>query len=246
VDHQSKEAEQDRLRTENQQLQSLILQGKMVAPVVELAFRTSASEPAGEHMSELDAWQATQPTSRVPKPVGFMPRLVRAALFPHAEPDTLFHYIGDISVRTARLGYGVRLQVRDDGSIVPSGLSPQQPKSTEVHLLDNSGVIINISFTQNLDALQVFQSVLRQYEHKRAPIVMRSFITSPNCSNQQLLSISGGNVGRLTFFLDDARQIAVTALLKSSPVTTEDKGTTYEWSFAEPPHLEVTLPGGLH
>lgn len=242
---QAAENERQRLRTENQRLQSLMLQGKTVTPVVELAFQTQAGEAESRYVREYTAWESGLRPGQLPKPIGFVPRAVRKALFPRAAPDRIFRFIGMITIRTARPEWAVAVRIRDDGSILPLG-SSVQPENAMVRLLNHSGVVMEVTLAKELDALQLFQSVVRHYEHNRAPIVMRIYTPQPHQVVSQALRESNGAVGRVTVFLDDSRQIGVTALLRTGSTTIGDGETTVEWIFAEAPHLEVTLPGGLY
>lgn len=228
------------LRRENDELKMVALLGRTVRPVIEVALETGAPLSFGESQEEEAAWNDGGSPGALPRPLGFIPSSVRALLFPGARPDPLMDILGKFDTRTARGDIRFAFHVLKDGTVRQS-TTPLQIESfnTRIYEKDIPAVEFRITVRNMLNAIDVYQAVLGAYDDNTAPLVITGNV--PTEGQECAAQMAKPRRGRLTVFLDDNRQFAVTALLREVPRECKKSPEEWRWMFAEPP--KITLSG---
>jgi hypothetical protein len=236
------EMQQQQLRLENQRLQTLALQGKKVVASVRFAFDSGDAKVGDGAFDEQQVWEETRNQAELPAAIGFIPSRLRRSLFPKAKPEPLLRYLGDIWLQTGRHDTNLVFQVRSDGTV----RDERRCKRVEVGVIDNPKASLVVEGDDTLDALGLFHSFVRAHEEKLAPVRIRVFTNSPDSRvNPSEVEQFRSRRGRVTFFLDEAKQLAVTAMIRGASIEDDDGDRIYKWEFSEPPYLDILLPGGM-
>ena len=207
-----------------------------VSPSVRITIQTTAPDIQEDFAKEERAWKETRGSKAGSRlPIGFIPAKFRAALFPSAEPD-LFGSIGEIRLRTAQLR--VDLGVLKDGSVF-SGVLGRKCNNADTEFSGRSVFTLDIEISDSLDQLELFHEVVLGYKNKVNPLRVCVYKNGPERSElkpQELRDFCRRG-GRIEFFLDDHKQVAVGAQVHGSSITIEGNRREYAWEFSEAPQL---------
>lgn len=235
-------AAQEALAAENRALQSLVLEGKTVAPTYAISIETAKKDVSMKLLDEQSRWEDAGALAKVPPPIGYMSMNLRAFMFAGARPEPLLRYLGEVVIGDRP---SARFRVRDDGS-VQTGAS--QPTTTQFQELFIPGSIATIeaSVSERIDSLEIYYSMLRLYDRGRPALRVRVFGADQGPDTAQAgRPLSPASEGRLTVFLNDKRQLALTGRIRLNETLRAQGEIDYRWHFAEAPRVEVFRRGGL-
>jgi hypothetical protein len=148
--------------------------------------------------------------------------------------------LGSFDTRTARGDIRFAFHALSDGAALAT-MTPLQIASlnTTIYEKDAPAVKFRFTVTSTLNAIDVYQAVVGAYDNNTAPLVITANL--PAEGGQGCAAQTGApRRGRLTIFLDDNRQLTVTALLKEAPRDCEQSPGEWRWIFAEPPKIALS------
>jgi hypothetical protein len=241
-DHSKSEEAQRHLRDENNQLKSLMLAGRSVAPTVKIIFIAPAPMSSKNDSNEERLWIDSGRPMRLPHALGYVPSSTRRELFSGASPEPLLKMLGDVDFRVSPV-FRFMFAVHEDGTATTfTTTMDQHSLRTEVLNVGDEPRAIKFTLKVNttLDSIKLFDSLVRDFDQKEALLAVRVFTRT--CSPQYMKDTKGhSRIARVFVSLDEADDVSATALLRESNKVCQSDGTTsYEWQFRDPPELVVS------
>ncbi len=195
-DHMASEAAERHLRYQNDVLKALILSNKRVSPLVRIVIGTDSPLDTTPANAELTQWMKGGAMAAQPKPIGFVPSLVRAEIFRGAQPRTVLtteneaiavppalQSLGYVDLRASEDRLRFQFSVGTDGSALWARPGARlQRLETSVFELPNRkrAVVFEFTVSDPLEALELFHSFDRSYEQGSSLLVLR--VATPSCS----------------------------------------------------------------
>jgi len=246
--HESKSraaAEKQELTKKNEELQTLILADKSVSPTIRFMWDTQNPSISENFAAEEIRWDETRDAAELPRAIGFFPSTLRSHVFPAAEGENTFGYLGSIEFRTGLPSIRPSFRVRRDGAIRSSGLRSSKVHRVAVNVYQSSIVSFDTELPERIDASVVFQSLVLAYENERSPLVIHAYgVDDSHQVVKKLSSRFKGLSGKLTVFLNAERTLGVTSLLRGRAVSAQKSSLIFEWDFTQRPYIDHISPGG--
>jgi len=237
--------EERKLNQRNELLQSLILFEEAGTPFIRFMWETDDPRIGADWIEEERLWNEGRNHKELPRAIGFFPARVRSELFPNAEPDNLFGYIGAVEVRTGHPSFRPIFRVRRDGTVRNAGQQISRIEQVFMSFYQGSYASFELKMGKRLDADFIFRTLISAHRENSAPLVTRAYgVDSSSRLSDQLSPDFRKSKAKLTFFLDEDKTLGITSMLRGHSVSADGSSLVFQWEFAERPYLEHFYSGG--